>query len=98
MRKLASASASALALAAIMLSSGVVARSHRSHRTSHSYLEPASTSAAYYRAAGGDLVHRPVQASTAPAGASAKCYDGTYSFSESRRGTCSHHGGVARWL
>lgn len=33
-----------------------------------------------------------------PAGASARCRDGTYSFSRSRRGTCSHHGGVARWL
>jgi len=33
-----------------------------------------------------------------PAGASARCRDGTYSFSRSRRGTCSHHGGVAQWL
>jgi uncharacterized protein YraI len=33
-----------------------------------------------------------------PAGASAKCRDGTFSFSRSRRGTCSHHGGVAEWL
>lgn len=33
-----------------------------------------------------------------PAGASAKCRDGTYSYSQSRRGTCSHHGGVAQWL
>lgn len=33
-----------------------------------------------------------------PAGASAQCRDSTYSFSQSRRGTCSHHGGVARWL
>jgi hypothetical protein len=35
---------------------------------------------------------------SAPAGASAVCRDGTYSFSQSRSGTCSHHGGVARWL
>lgn len=34
----------------------------------------------------------------APEGASAKCRDGTYSFSRSRRGTCSHHGGVTQWL
>lgn len=34
----------------------------------------------------------------APTGASAKCRDGTFSFSKSRRGTCSHHGGVAEWL
>jgi hypothetical protein len=33
-----------------------------------------------------------------PAGASARCRDGTYSYSRSRRGTCSHHGGVAVWL
>ena len=33
-----------------------------------------------------------------PAGATAQCRDGSYSFSQSRRGTCSHHGGVARWL
>jgi hypothetical protein len=30
-------------------------------------------------------------------GASAKCADGTLSYSASRRGTCSHHGGVAMW-
>ncbi len=33
-----------------------------------------------------------------PAGATAQCRDGTYSFSQSRRGTCSHHGGVTKWL
>lgn len=33
-----------------------------------------------------------------PAGATAQCRDGTYSFSRSRRGTCSHHGGVSLWL
>jgi hypothetical protein len=33
-----------------------------------------------------------------PAGASAVCGDRTYSFSASRRGTCSHHGGVREWL
>ncbi len=33
-----------------------------------------------------------------PAGATAQCRDGTFSFSQSRRGTCSHHGGVEKWL
>jgi len=33
-----------------------------------------------------------------PAGATARCRDGTFSFSRSRSGTCSHHGGVAEWL
>ncbi|WP_006607395.1 DUF3761 domain-containing protein [Streptomyces auratus] len=34
----------------------------------------------------------------APAGASAQCSDGSYSYSRHRRGTCSHHHGVAVWL
>lgn len=51
-----------------------------------------------YVSARGNCVHRPVRATRAPAGATAKCRDGTYSFSQSRRGTCSHHGGVASWL
>jgi hypothetical protein len=46
----------------------------------------------------GNCVRRPVQSTTAPRGASAQCRDGSWSFSQSRRGTCSHHGGVARWL
>lgn len=30
-------------------------------------------------------------------GATAKCRDGSVSYSAHRRGTCSHHGGVAQW-
>ncbi len=33
-----------------------------------------------------------------PIGATAICADGTYSYSKTRRGTCSHHGGVSVWL
>jgi Protein of unknown function (DUF3761) len=33
-----------------------------------------------------------------PPGATARCHDGTYSFSHHHSGTCSHHGGVAKWL
>lgn len=40
----------------------------------------------------------PIQSSSVPAGATAICKDGSYSFSTSRSGTCSHHGGVATWL
>lgn len=54
--------------------------------------------AGYYQNSKGRCVHRPVKANRAPVGATAQCRDGTYSFSQSRRGTCSHHGGVARWL
>ncbi|MFF3420334.1 DUF3761 domain-containing protein [Streptomyces sp. NPDC002698] len=34
----------------------------------------------------------------APVGATALCGDGSYGYSAHRRGTCSHHGGVASWL
>jgi hypothetical protein len=46
----------------------------------------------------GQTVPRPENCSVPPKGATALCRDGTYSFSQSRRGTCSHHGGVAKWL
>jgi hypothetical protein len=40
----------------------------------------------------------PTAASSAPPGATARCNDGTYSYSQHHSGTCSHHGGVATWL
>jgi hypothetical protein len=52
----------------------------------------------YYVNFRGNCVHRPIVSNTAPRGATAQCRDGTYSFSQSRRGTCSHHGGVREWL
>lgn len=51
----------------------------------------------YYINSAGNKVQSPTYYDSRPAGASAKCRDGTYSFSQSRRGTCSHHGGVAVW-
>jgi hypothetical protein len=70
-----------------------------------SFVAPPTAAAAFqgcgsdsYRNARGHCVSRPVRANRAPAGASARCRDGSYSFSQSRRGTCSHHGGVAMWL
>jgi len=44
------------------------------------------------------IIYVPTIISDHPAGASAICQDGTYSYSQNRRGTCSHHGGVAQWL
>jgi hypothetical protein len=52
----------------------------------------------YYRNSNGTCVHRPVQGATVPAGATAHCKDGTYSFSQHRSGTCSGHRGVAQWI
>lgn len=61
--------------------------------------EPLYTGRGYYNKDGiwvPSPTHTPD--GTPPAGATARCRDGTFSFSMSRRGTCSHHGGVARWL
>jgi hypothetical protein len=53
----------------------------------------------YYTNSAGQRVHSPAYSpGGVPTGATALCGDGTYSFSQSRRGTCSHHGGVAKWL
>jgi hypothetical protein len=54
--------------------------------------------ATHYVNSSGNCVPRPVAAASAPSGASAKCKDGTYSFSQHRSGTCSGHSGVAQWL
>jgi len=54
----------------------------------------------YYRNSNGVCVHRPTktQTTSVPDGATAQCRDGSYSFSQHRGGTCSHHGGVAKWF
>lgn len=53
-----------------------------------------NTGSGYYNV-DGNYVSSP---SASPVGASALCSDGSYSYSQHRSGTCSHHGGVARWL
>lgn len=53
----------------------------------------------HYRNKAGNDVHSPskTKSGEVPTGASAKCADGTYSFSRHHSGTCSRHGGVAQW-
>ena len=51
----------------------------------------------YYKNSSGKCVKRPVTSPSKPKGATAKCKDGTYSFSQHRSGTCSGHRGVAIW-
>lgn len=54
----------------------------------------------HYRSRRDDCdVHGPAKSldGAKPEGASAKCRDGTWSFSHTRSGTCSRHGGVERW-
>ncbi len=66
---------------------------------SGSYYNPRPSSAVhYYTNSAGRRVQSPTYYPSAPRGATARCVDGTYSFSQNRRGTCSHHGGVAQWL
>lgn len=60
--------------------------------------KPKCTDNGTYVKSQGQTVKRPENCSAAPQGATAQCRDGSYSFSQSRRGTCSHHGGVAKWL
>jgi hypothetical protein len=43
-------------------------------------------------------VHIPMVVPAIPIGATAKCKDGSYSFSQHGRGTCSGHRGVATRL
>src|SRR5262249_15831073 len=46
----------------------------------------------------GQRVQSLTYSETVPVGVTAQCRDGSYSFSQHHQGTCSHHGGVARWL
>ena len=50
----------------------------------------------HYVNSSGHCVHSP-SCGTEPDHQEAVCRDGRVSFSEHRRGTCSHHGGVERW-
>ena len=44
------------------------------------------------------LVQHATAQGAAPAGATAKCGDGSFSKAKTKRGACSGHGGVATWL
>ena len=71
---------------------------HARHHVARYYGGSISYGGGYYTAVSGHRVHSPVRANSAPSGATARCRDSSWSFSESHRGTCSHHGGVASWL
>jgi len=81
----------ALLVAALLISTSVQSSFARgySYRSSRSY-----DSSHYYTNVSGHRVHRPVFSPTRPYGATAHCADGSWSFSEHTRGTCSHHGGA----
>lgn len=75
---------------------GYVYTSNLTSEGNHTYTP--STRIRYYTNSAGQRVQSPTYYPSAPRGATARCVDGTYSFSRNRRGTCSHHGGVAQWL
>ena len=88
-------------IAAIVFSSSMM---FLSQQTTQAPLPPSSSAAytapstgAHYSNSEGQKIHRPITAGSAPAGTTARCRDNTYSFSQHRSGTCSHHGGVATW-
>jgi hypothetical protein len=88
----------ATAVAVLATSTGALAQSSSSNSTGPASAHAIVCKSGYYKNVSGHCVRRPVKAPSAPAGATAKCRDGTYSFSEHASGTCSHHGGVARWI
>jgi hypothetical protein len=87
----------ALVISMAIASFGVDTAHARSH---HAAGETALVTNHHYVNSSGHVVRSPSNtvSGRAPQGASAHCSDGSYSFSEHRRGTCSHHGGVAVWL
>jgi len=63
---------------------------------SYSYSTPSySCGSGSYRNAYGSCTRSPTKSYSS--GATAVCKDGAYSFSKTRSGTCSWHGGVRRW-
>jgi len=88
----------AVALIGIALTSSVsdarISHHYARHSTYHSY-GPAG--GRHYTNVDGNSVHSPMRMSHRPAAATAQCRDGSWSFSQHHRGTCSHHGGVASW-
>ncbi len=83
--------------------SGFIARQYAGSPEKHYSGEPTQVAhpigpVNHYTNSRGNVVQSPTHYDAPPSGATAQCRDGTYSFSQNRRGTCSHHGGVAKWL
>jgi hypothetical protein len=94
-----------LALASALLSHSIAAQTQSSPSASSSVANRAKpvrgqkcTDNGAYVNSKGQTVPRPENCSGSPEGATAQCRDGSYSFSRSRRATCLHHSGVAKWL
>ena len=57
-----------------------------------------SGNGSYTNVNGNNITSPSYSSNGVPAGATAECKDGTYSFSQHRSGTCSGHHGVSEWL
>lgn len=71
---------------------------------SFSPIDRSQSSTSSSRASSGPVHENPSKTKTSKQkthaewkGPMARCRDGTLSYSAHRRGTCSHHGGVAEW-
>ena len=88
-----------LLIACSLLTSGYAQTTQQSQQTQTANSAPAtSTKPRSYINRNGKRVKSPVRSPFVPAGATAQCRDGSWSFSQHRQGTCSHHAGVAKWL
>lgn len=87
--------AAALCAALAAVAGGVVAAPATAQVAHKAAPSAMSCARGYYKNVSGRCVHRP---SNNPVGATAKCRDGTYSYSQHASGTCSWHGGVLRWI
>lgn len=81
-------------VAALTFTGGSTARS-TSHPVSATQSTVTACKDGYYKNGSGHCVRSP---SSDPSGATARCRDGSYSYSQHASGTCTHHGGVARWI
>ena len=86
---------SALAAAVSLASAATGQPTRANHAAVVARYASATCKSDYYKNVSGTCVHSPT---SNPIGAIAKCRDQTYSYSQHVSGTCSHHGGVARWI
>ncbi|MEJ8799236.1 DUF3761 domain-containing protein [Trinickia caryophylli] len=93
------APAAIVALACVLITANAQARTPPATGTWEQPDESDLTSHGHYLNRDGQDVHSPSKTkdNKAPPGATARCRDGSYSFSRHRSGTCSRHGGVAEW-
>ena len=81
----------------VLITTFAVFTAHDAIARGHSYSYHYRSHSSWYTNVSGHRVHSPVFSTRAPSHYSARCADGSYSFSEHARGTCSHHGGVSSW-